>query len=401
MITDFTKSRSSLSSSVKNNHWSFSGDSPAETSTIEPAFTVSGFIEVCNQILEYSFPSVIIEGEVASFKVNQGKWVFLDLKEDEYTVGCFMALSQLTVPITDGMKVRVRAIPKLTRWGKFSLTIQKVLPLGEGNIKKSFELLKKKLTAEGLFDPAKKRPLPENLTKIGVISSTAAAGYIDFLKILDNRWGGLKIYTINTQVQGLSAAEQIIRALQYFNERGDVDVIAILRGGGSADDLAVFNDEQLVRAVAASRIPTITGIGHEVDESLVDLAADIRASTPSNAAERLTPDRQATISQVRSIRTRLAERIEDKIALAHAKCTDALKSISREFSHRLDLELARVRETAKVLASLSPENTLKRGYAIVTGKLSPGNVVKITTQDQVLTAEIKTATGRKNSRKEA
>lgn len=366
----------------------------------EPCFRVSDFIELCNQNLEYAFTGVIVEGEVASFKVNQGKWVFFDLKEDEYTVGCFMALSQLTVPLTDGMKVRVRATPKLTRWGKFSLTIHRILPLGEGNIKKSFELLKQKLTAEGLFDPAKKRPLSENLTKIGVISSTAAAGYIDFLKILDNRWGGLGIYTINTQVQGLSAAEQIIRALQYFNERGDVDVIAILRGGGSADDLAVFNDEQLVRAVAASRIPTIAGIGHEIDESLVDLAADIRASTPSNAAERLTPDRQATISQVRSIRTRLTERIEDKIALAHAKWVESLKSISREFSHRLDLELARIRETAKVLASLSPENTLKRGYAIVTGKLSPGSVVKITTYSQTLTAEIKTATERKNNRKE-
>lgn len=357
----------------------------------EPCFRVSDFIELCNQNLEYSFTGVIIEGEVASFKVNQGKWVFFDLKEGEYTIGCFMALSQLSVPITDGMKVRVRATPKLTRWGKFSLTIHRILPLGEGNIKKSFELLKKKLAAEGLFDSAKKRPLPENLTKIGVISSTAAAGYIDFLKILDNRWGGLQIFTINTQVQGLSAAEQIIRALKYFNEHGDVDIIAILRGGGSADDLAVFNDEQLVRAVAASRIPVIAGIGHEIDESLVDLAADIRASTPSNAAERLTSDRRATISQVRSIRARLAERIEDKIALAHARCADTLESIAREFFHRLDLQLARVRETSKVLASLSPENILQRGYAIVTGKLSPGNVVKITTSNQTLTAEIKNA----------
>ena len=362
------------------------------SSAPEPCFRVSDFIELCNQDLEYAFTGVIIEGEVASFKVNQGKWVFFDLKENEYTVGCFMALSQLSVPIVDGMKVRVRATPKLTRWGKFSLTIQRILPLGEGNIKKSFELLKKKLTAEGLFDPAKKRLLPENLSKIGVISSTAAAGYIDFLQILDNRWGGLEISTINTQVQGLSAVEQIIRALQYFNERGDIDVIAILRGGGSADDLAVFNDEQLVRAVAASRIPTIAGIGHEIDESLVDLAADIRASTPSNAAERLTPDRRATISQLRSTKVRLAERIEDKITLAHAQCAENLKSISREFSHRLDLSLARVRESSKVLASLSPENILKRGYAIVTGKLSPGSVVKITTKSEILTAEIKTIT---------
>lgn len=363
----------------------------SDSSTPEPCFRVSDFIELCNQNLEYSFTGVIIEGEVASFKVNQGKWVFFDLKEGEYTVGCFMALSQLSVPITDGMKVRVRATPKLTRWGKFSLTVMRILPLGEGNIKKSFELLKQKLAAEGLFDSTKKRPLPDNLAKIGVISSTAAAGYIDFLKILDNRWGGLQIYTINTQVQGLSAAEQIIRALQYFNVRGEVDIIAILRGGGSADDLAVFNDELLVRAVAASRIPVIAGIGHEIDESLVDLAADIRASTPSNAAERLTPDRRATISQVRNTPVRLAERIEDKIALANAQVLEQMKNLSREIIHRIDLASGHVRETTKVLASLSPENTLKRGYAIVTGKLSPGSVVKITTQSQILTAEIKTS----------
>ncbi len=355
----------------------------------DPVFTVAGFIETCNQILEYSFPSVIVEGEVASFKINQGKWVFFDLKENEYTIGCFMALNQLNVPVTDGMKVQVRATPKLTRWGKFSLTIQKILPVGEGNIKKSFELLKKKLVAEGLFDPEKKRSLPKNLAKIGVISSTAAAGYIDFLKILDNRWGGLEVYTINTQVQGFSAADQIIRAINFLNERHDVDIIAILRGGGSADDLAVFNDEQLVRAVAASRIPIITGIGHEIDESLVDLAADIRASTPSNAAERLTPDRQATIRQIRNTKVQLAERIEDKIALADAEVRERLKSISQEVLHRFELASQRVRETTKVLASLSPENTLKRGYAIVTGKLSPGNVVKITTLSQTLTAEIK------------
>lgn len=267
--------------------------------TPEVNFTVSQFIAVCNQTIEYGFTGINVEGEVASFKVNQGKWVFFDLKEGDSSISCFLPLSQLSVALQDGMTVRVKATPGLTRWGKFSLTVQRILPLGEGNIKKSFELLKRKLAAEGLFDPAKKRPIPEDLAKIGVISSTNAAGYIDFLKILDNRWGGLKVSTINTQVQGLAAVDQIIRALDYFNQRGNVDVIAILRGGGSADDLAVFNDEQLVRAVAASRLPVITGIGHEIDESLADLAADVRASTPSNAAERLTPDRAVALRQVR------------------------------------------------------------------------------------------------------
>ncbi len=354
----------------------------------EVSFTVSQFIEVCNQSLEYAFSDVVVEGEVASFKINQGKWVFFDLKEADSCVSCFMVVSQLHAALTDGMKVRVRATPKLTRWGKFSLTIKQVMPVGEGSIKKNFELLKKKLIAEGLFDSAKKRPLPPQITKIGVISSTAAAGYHDFLKILDNRWGGLSIQTINTQVQGLAAPEQIVRALDYFNQRGTVDVIAILRGGGSADDLSAFNDEQLARAIAASRIPVITGIGHEVDESLADLAADIRASTPSNAAERLSPDRTASqrhlYLQIDAIRRCLF----DHIAVLSRENRQKLVDARAEFLRRIDSSMQHVVETQKILLSLSPEGVLSRGYAILVGKLSPGSTIQIITKKQELTAEI-------------
>ena len=356
--------------------------------TTEVKFTVSQFIAVCNQSLEYAFSGVVVEGEVASFKVNQGKWVFFDLKEGDNSISCFMSVYQLGIPLSDGMKVRVRALPKLTRWGKFSLTVQSILPVGEGTIKKSFELLKRKLTAEGLFDPAKKRPLPENLTKIGVISSTAAAGYIDFLKILDNRWGGMTIRTINTGVQGLAAVDQIIRALQHFNELGNVEVIALIRGGGSADDLAIFNDERLVRAIAASQIPIITGIGHEIDESLADLAADVRASTPTHAAERLSPDRSAMLSQVQYRTTKAKERLLDLINQLSNNTKSQIQNLSRELSHQLELRERHLAETRRILETLNPETTLRRGYAILTGKLSPGSEISILTAKQILTAEI-------------
>lgn len=362
--------------------------------SLSPTFTVSEFVEVCNQSLEYAFTGVIVEGEVASFKINQGKWVFFDLKEGDTSVNCFMALEQLGVALSDGMRIRVCATPKLTRWGRFSLTIRTILPLGEGNIKKSFEALKRRLAAEGVFDPAKKRPLPSVLGKIGVISSTNAAGYLDFLKILDNRWGGLQIFTINTQVQGLDAPSQIMRALDYFNQQGQVDVIAIIRGGGSADDLSAFNDELLARTIAASRIPVITGIGHEVDESLADLAADVRASTPSNAAERLVPDRQIVQRQSKLSVLRVHQRILDAIDGEIVNNRHRVQQIAQQITHCIDLQLQHVQETAKVLASLSPENTLKRGYAIITGKLSPGSVVKITTSDKIITTEVKNVTNR-------
>jgi exodeoxyribonuclease VII large subunit len=262
--------------------------------------TVSDFVALTNQTLEYAYPSIEIEGEVASFKVNQGKFVFFDIKDADSSVGCFMTVWQLRVPIEDGMKVIITATPKLTQWGKFSLTVKAVRPSGEGALEKSFELLKAKLDGEGLFALDRKRMMPSIPYHIAVISSTQAAGYADFVKILNERFGGLKVDVAHVQVQGVDAPDQMIRALNYINTRDELpEVIVIIRGGGSADDLSAFNDERLVRAIAASRVPTLVGVGHEVDESLADLVADVRASTPSNAAQLLVPDRNEIIRAVR------------------------------------------------------------------------------------------------------
>ena len=329
------------------------------------AFTPSDFIAYVNQTLDYAYASVTLVGEVSEFKVNQGKWVFFNVKDEETSVPCFMTLWSLTSPLEDGMKVVLRGTPKITKWGKFSFTVSKVAPVGEGSLKKAFEMLKKKLEKEGLFDSARKRSLPEELNKIGVISSTQAAGYADFVKIINARWGGLKILTAHTQVQGLDAPEQIIRALKYFNERTDVQVIALIRGGGSGDDLACFNDEALVRAVASSKIPVICGIGHEVDESLCDLASDVRASTPSNVAELLTRDRKA-------------EKIKEKIVRMRDRIYSEIRLIENSLF-----------EKRRMLEVLNPEKILKQGYAIVDGDLKVGGVVKITTLDAEAEAEVK------------
>ena len=380
--------------------------------TSRPLFTPTEFIAVVNETLEYAFSAITIVGEVASFKVNQGRWVFFDVKDEGSSISCFMSAWSLKMPLEDGMKVMVRGVPKLTKWGKFSFTVTAVQPVGEGSIKKAFELLKKKLAAEGLFDVAKKRGVPEDLTRLGVISSTQAAGYADFIKIVNARWGGMKIEVAHTQVQGLDAPEQIIRALNYFNERGEVQMIAILRGGGSADDLACFNDESLVRAIAASKIPVITGIGHEVDESLCDLAADVRASTPSNAAELLTKDRKTEATKVAraTLRARqlilqeidrakkvnrekvekishgiMTKYVEPMLAENKRKMTD----ITQKIKSGLSLWMTKVEQKIKMLEALNPEKVLKQGYAIIKGKISPGNVVNITTYSNKIKAEIK------------
>lgn len=351
-------------------------------------YSVSDFQAVCNQILETAFSGVVVEGEVASFKINQGKYVFFDLKDEQSSVGCFMMKYALRFPLEDGMKVRVRAIPKLTNWGKFSLTVQAVMPVGEGDLKKSFELLKKKLGAEGLFAPERKRPLPENIVKIGVISSTQAAGYADFCKILDERWGGLELQVAHTQVQGMTAADQIIKALNYLNERGEVQVIAVIRGGGSADDLAVFNDEALVRAIAASKIPVITGIGHEVDESLCDLAADIVASTPSNAAQMLSRDRREVIMNIRSDIVRINNLFNTEVEKRISEVREEILRVGDELIVRITTLESEIASQRRILAQLNPEKILERGYALVKGEISVGNVVEITTSKQEIKAKI-------------
>lgn len=351
-------------------------------------YSVSDFQAVCNQIMETAFSGVVVEGEVASFKINQGKYVFFDLKDEQSSVGCFMMKFALRFPLEDGMKVRVRAVPKLTNWGKFSLTVQAVMPVGEGDLKKSFELLKKKLTAEGLFAPEKKRPLPENIVKIGVISSTQAAGYADFCKILNERWGGLELQVAHTQVQGMTAADQIIKALNYLNERGEVQVIAVIRGGGSADDLAVFNDEALVRAIAASKIPVITGIGHEVDESLCDLAADVVASTPSNAAQMLSRDRREVILNIRSDIARINNLFNTEVEKQISAVRDDVLRVGADLTTKLDTLNDEIMAQRKILEQLNPEKVLERGYALIKGEIAIDNVVNITTSKQEVKAKI-------------
>ena len=361
------------------------------------SLTPTEFIAVVNQTLEYAYEAVTIVGEVASFKVNQGKWVFFDVKDEESSVSCFMTLWEMRQPLEDGMKVMVRGVPKITKWGKFSFTVSAVQPVGEGSLKKAFEILKKKLAEEGLFDEERKRKLPEYISKLGVISSTQAAGYADFIKIINSRWGGIKIQVAHTQVQGMDAPDQIMRALKYFNERSEVEVIAILRGGGSADDLSCFNDEKLVRAVASSKIPVITGIGHEVDESLCDLVADVRASTPSNAAEILTPDREGAKFAIDMKINTLDTVIYNRANTEKKKAKERLEQAKRIIGIKIIDYRKQVSARIKTLSALNPERVLRQGYAMIKGEISLGNVVNITTFDKTINAEIKEIYERKEN----
>jgi exodeoxyribonuclease VII large subunit len=365
-------------------------------------FSVSEAIAVINQTLDFAYPTITVEGEVTSFKVNQGKYVFFDIKDQSGSLGCFMSVFQLRTQLEDGMKVRVTANPKLTPWGKFSLTVRDVQPVGEGSLKRAFELLRTKLEKEGLFATERKRPLPTMPSRIGVISSTSAAGYGDFIKILSERWGGVEIVVAHTQVQGVDAPKQIVRALNYFNQMAEpVEVIALVRGGGSADDLSAFNDEPLVRAIASSRIPTIVGVGHEVDVSLADMVADVRAATPSNAAQILVPDRQEINRSVKTGVTSMAR----SIMRLHAEQTRVLKEQRRVMLAGVIASYERAHDRyiqlAAILTQLDPRTALHRGYALVfdaahkplhSQSVVVGDVLHIETNRYNITAGVQDAT---------
>lgn len=328
--------------------------------------TVSEALDLFNQVIGTSMPIVSIVGEVANFKINQGKWVFFDIKDNTASLSCFMSVFALRTAIEDGMQVAITAKPNITKWGKFSLTIQTVKPVGHGSIKKSFELLKKKLASEGLFKVERKRPLPNMPEHIGVISSLQAAGYSDFIKIANERIGGLTIDVIPVQVQGDKAPDQIINAISQFNQLVDPpQVIAILRGGGSRDDLAAFDDEKLVRAIAGSRQPVITGIGHEIDTTLADLAADQVGSTPSNVAQILLSDKSEVIDMIDSKLSSVVNNLQYSMEFYHQQLTNS----SRKLMETIDRSIYNIKSSLdyknNILKAYDPQLALKRGYAIL------------------------------------
>lgn len=353
-----------------------------------PSLGVGEFVSMVNQTMEYAFDSIIIRGELANFRVSKNRWVYFDLKDDEASVRFFGTVYMLPGPLEDGMMMEVRGTPRLHPQFGFSVTVQSMRPVGEGAIRKAAQLLEAKLAAEGLFAPERKRQLPYPPQRIGLITSGESAAYADITKILAARWGGLDIELADVQVQGEAAPGQIVAALQWFNQQADPpEVLVVVRGGGSADDLAAFSAEPVVRAVATSRIPTLVAIGHEVDISLSELAADVRGSTPSNAAELLVPDRREFISQLQDVRIRLGEGLSERLHEERRQVTDMLRDIHEGVDWLLKHERREVINLRRLAQAFNPELALARGYAIVRkdGKavrdgLKTGDEVDITLQ---------------------
>jgi exodeoxyribonuclease VII large subunit len=341
----------------------------------DPSFTVSEFVAVFNQSMEMAYPSVGIVGELSNFRVSKGRWVYFDLKDESCSVRFFGNVQQLPGPLENGLSIEVFGQPRLHAQYGFSVNVSRIRVVGEGSLAKAQAMLQKKLEKEGLFSVQRKRTLPYPPDRIGLITSVESAAYADFVKIVNQRWGKLKIELVDTLVQGTEAPMQLVGAIEHFNQLAEPpEVLVLIRGGGGADDLAAFSTEQVVRAIASSRIPTLVAIGHEIDVSLGELAADRQASTPSNAAELLVPDADHELVNLTSLKKHMYQAVgglytNEKQATADARDSlgEALNNIFVRNGHYIERQKL-------LLRALDPFAPLKRGFALARDK--QGRLVK-------------------------
>lgn len=377
------------------------------------------------------FASVLVRGEISNFKRHYSGHCYLTLKDSEAVIRVVLFRSKaqnIKFELRDGLKVVIGGyISVFERDGQYQLYAEKLLPEGVGELSLAFAQLKDKLSKEGLFDEARKKPLPFLPKRIGVITSPTGAAIRDIITVAKRRYPGISILLYPVQVQGAEAPPQIARALKIMNELQEADVLIIGRGGGSLEELWPFNDEQVVRAIAASRIPVVSAVGHQTDFTLADFAADRRAATPSQAAEIVVPDVRELFKNIGTLTQRLELGIENLINRRRQRLEQLFASRALQQPRecmiagrrqRVDLELQRLlaayrqatgekRRTltlaAEKLNALSPLAVLARGYGIIRkwagGELKPissvqsvacGDAVEIILQDGKLQAEIKT-----------
>ena len=317
-------------------------------------------------------PSIWVEGEVTEFRRQQG-WqsVFFTLKDS--TDGACLSVSMprgrfdgLRLDLADGMTVHVYGRPELYEArGVFQLRALSIEPLGLGAVLAGLERLKRKLAAEGLFAPERKRPLPVLPRRIGVLTGNQAAAKRDFVTAVQTRFPAANLLVAQTYVQGQAAPAAIAATLQTLAREPEVDVIVLTRGGGSFEDLLPFSDERVIRAVAECDVPVVSAVGHEQDTPLCDHAADVRASTPTAAARLVVPDERELRERLDTARAALARGAGTALERARSSLTQDRERLDRAPALLVERKRAGLEGLAGRLQALSPRKTLARGYAIV------------------------------------
>jgi len=354
-------------------------------------YSVAELTREIKVLLETTIPVVWVEGEISNLKFHSSGHLYFSLKDRDSQISAVMWRSRnagLFFTPEDGMKVLAMGrVTVYEKRGYYQFDVIKMKPAGIGELQLAFEQLKNRLRQEGLFDEELKQPIPLYPEKIGIVTSPTGAAIQDLLNILNRRFPGVEIILKPVRVQGEGAAREIASAIDEFNEYGNVDLLIVGRGGGSLEDLWAFNEEIVARAIFQSRIPVISAVGHEVDFSISDFVADLRAPTPSAAAELAVPDREELLSRIVQYRKAIVETSLNSIqyqrdrlnrlveSYAFLKTPDLVRqyqqrldelnhTMQRSLLHWLELLSRRLTNLSQRLNALAPESILKRGYSI-------------------------------------
>jgi exodeoxyribonuclease VII large subunit len=316
------------------------------------ALTVSELTARIRDLLAKNFTDLSVEGEISNCREAQSGHLYFTLKDEKAQIRCVWFKQDrrgLKFRVEDGLKVTLRgSISVYEQRGEYQIYVESMEPLGLGALQLAFEQLKKRLEAEGLFDPAGKKPLPLLPSRIGLITSPKGAAVRDVVRILRRRFHNVHLTVFPVRVQGEGSAQEIVRALRFFNQRKLVDVLILARGGGSIEDLWSFNEEIVARAIFDSEIPIISGVGHETDFTIADFVADVRASTPSAAAELVVNTRREFDKHIADLRNALTEQIRYRILVLSRRVHEL--GARRGFRRPLDL-LRQQRQRADELTS--------------------------------------------------
>ncbi|MEW6686643.1 MAG: exodeoxyribonuclease VII large subunit [Candidatus Edwardsbacteria bacterium] len=359
--------------------------------TEEHIYTVSEITREIKLLLEENIPYLWIEGEISNFSLHSSGHLYFTLKDEHSQLRCVMFRNQaekLSLLPENGVKVVACGnITVYEKAGQYQLNVFILQPKGIGELALAFEQLKAKLSREGLFDPSHKKLLPRFSQRIGLVTSPTGAAIRDIIKIIHRRWPLAQLILNPVQVQGKGAAEQIAKAIEEFNQFGEVDLLIVGRGGGSLEDLWAFNEEIVARAIYNSKIPVVSAVGHEIDFTIADFVADVRAPTPSAAAEIVVPNREDILRQFSSLDSRLQLALSKSLILVKEKWQRVISSygfrrfldllpeyqqqldenlnrLERSLTLKVNLEKQILKELKTKLAALNPLSILERGYSV-------------------------------------
>jgi len=316
--------------------------------------------------------NISVTGEISNLKFHSSGHVYFSMIDQSSKVNCFLPAScfrNLAYTLGDGLNVTVRGyINVYKKGGAYTLFIRELEVAGEGDLSTAFELLKKKLQEEGLFDPSFKKKIPAFPKKIGILTSKTGAAVRDMVKIIQSRTKAVDVIIFPVPVQGTGAAAQMADMLDHVNENFyDIDTLIIGRGGGNAEDLWPFNEEVLARAIFRSRIPVISAVGHEIDFSISDFVADLRAETPTAAAEKAVPDDSQIIRSLDTYRSQLNSALKNKVMYHQMSLKSCIQDMRSVLIRRIDRFEHEIKQNLITLEENNPSNILSKGYTFMEG----------------------------------